>query len=130
MIELFKDKRTDLEFKLDIQGNSFVPEARLSISITENISFTIKGIVENNQVKVSIPPLKDFLKDTTFSSVNLILEVIADQNYFIPWKGQATVDDSITVGVVDFQYESTEAKKAIKVESSIISKNASKIKFI
>jgi len=130
MIELFKDKRTDLEFKLDIQGNSFVPEARLSIHITENISFTIKGIVENNQVKVSIPPLKDFLKDTTFSSVNLILEVIADQNYFIPWKGQATVNDSITVGVVDFQYESAEAKKAIKVESSIISKNASKIKFI
>ncbi len=99
MIGVFTDKEVTLNFGLDIEGNKSLPEARMVLALDSGLSISIKAKITEKVAKVTIPPLKHLLKNTESKLINSHLEVIADGAYFIPWKDQCELKESINVSV-------------------------------
>jgi len=99
MIGVFTDKEVTLNFGLDIEGNKSLPEARMVLALDSGLSISIKAKINEKVAKVTIPPLKHLLKNTESKLINSHLEVIADGAYFIPWKDQCELKESINVQV-------------------------------
>jgi len=99
MIGVFTDKEVTLNFGLDIEGNKSLPEASMVLVMDSGLSVKIKAKISEKTAKVTIPPLKHLLKNTETKLINSYLEVIADGAYFVPWKDQCELKESINVQV-------------------------------
>ncbi len=99
MIGVFTDKEVTLNFGLDIEGNKSLPEARMVLNLDSGVSISIKAKITEKVAKVTVPPLKHILKNTDTKLINSYLEVIADGSYFVPWKDQCELKESINVSV-------------------------------
>ena len=115
-MELFKNKSTDLEFKLNLEGNSSLPEARLTLSVNNGASIMLPCRIDESTAKVTIPVLSEILKDVP-SSFEAMLEVIVDEGYFVPWRETLTTKSSVTVGVTEATVSSSASKPKMMVEA-------------
>ena len=82
MMDLKINKTSELSFKLNIQGSSAAPRARLVFKMDESSELAINGKIENSRVKVEIPPFADIKEKFTSNITHAYLEVIIDENYF------------------------------------------------
>ena len=113
-MELFRNKATDLEFKLNLEGNSEPPKARLTIMLDSGSSISFKAKIDNSTAKVSVPPLQETLKNIP-SSCDLLLEVMVDDGYFVPWQETANFKNSVAVSVSEASASNNTTKPALKV---------------
>lgn len=118
MISVFTDKESNLSFKMNIEGNKSLPEARFVINLP-NMSLSIKGSIEEGVITAKVPPLKYVLKDIKEAVLNAHLEVIADNTLFVPWKSEIDLRESIVVRPESSVIvESQTPEVSVKVEES------------
>jgi len=97
-MEIMRDKVTELEFKLNLEGNTGEPEVAL-IAELGSYKMSFPGKIQEDTATVNIPALKDILKSIP-ESTNLRLEVMVDGAFFVPWEESATFKKSVTVEAV------------------------------
>jgi hypothetical protein len=110
-MELFKNKETDLEFKLNLEGNSSSPDARLLIESTGGIFIGVRAHISEGVVSVRVPALASIMKETP-SSCNMLLEVMVDEGYYVPWQeASVPVKSETTVTVSEATVKHAGASK-------------------
>lgn len=125
MINVFTDKEVTLSFGLDIEGNKNLPEARMVLAVDSGISLSIKAKIQEGTAKVTVPPLKHILKNTDSKLINAFLEVVADGSYFVPWKEQCELKESINVKVnEDVDIKQKTENISIKANSPVTEEEA------
>ena len=116
MIELDFSKKPELIFQLNIEGNKSVPKANLVIKIDEKKSLKIEGFVVNDQVKISPDTsLKEIINKEQYKA---FLEVIVDNNYFVPWEDTISIHYPIKI-TAESQYIESD-KISVKSKEVII----------
>lgn len=120
MMDLKINKTSELSFKLNIQGSTAPPKARLVFKMNENSELAINGkVVENGRVKVEIPPLVDLKEKFNSNITHAYLEVIIDENYFKPWEGEFNFKQPLVVTAESEEDVSEEPIKENKVSIEI-----------
>lgn len=99
MINIFTDKEVTVSFNIDIEGNKHLPEGRFVMNLDSGMQLGIKALIEGNTAKVTLPPLRNILKESNGKVVSSFFEVIADGAYYVPWKGSCDLKESISVNV-------------------------------
>lgn len=117
MYTLFTDKAENFECNIDIEGASIADtQARLVLE-SKNINLLFEGKVdENGRCSITIPKLKDYLKDS--KEGNMRLEVIAEDTFFSPWEDSFELKASKKVQVEVLSNKENlikEGKPSIKV---------------
>lgn len=118
MLELHTDKETHIDFKLNIEGNTSTPICRFVLKLNSETSLTLLTTVSTGMISLSVPPLKELLQNVA-SSVDAYLEVIVDNNYYIPWNGNITIIEDVNIEVEPIS--STIPRETIEI-SAILSK--------
>ena len=116
MLELRDDKLTTLEFQLELHGNEHPPQARLVLAMSKNVQLMMTAEVADGLVTVSIPPLGKLLKAAVGGAVSL--EVIVDDNYYIPWTGEVVLREGIKVGVLGSPVVRSQDDSRLRVTAS------------
>lgn len=96
MIELSSTDRTTIGFKIHVEGSVERPIARFFVKITEDIQLVFPAEVINDKAIVNVPAL-NFLATVDESELPASLEVIIDNNYFVPWQGTATLKTPVRI---------------------------------
>ena len=97
MIPLKLNETANLAFTVALEGTNETPECRLVLSLREGQEFSLAGVYENGQVKVSVPsllPLENMLEE---EDVDARLEVLVDGHYFTPWRDQFRLEAPVGV---------------------------------
>lgn len=119
MIELKLNKESELSFEINVEGSKEPPKARLIFEVDSNMELALKGKIQEGNVKVSVPSLMDLKEKLSGENVKGYLEVIVDNNYFVPWEEHFSLKAPITV-----QAESASAPvKQSEIKISLGKKN-------
>ena len=97
MIKTKLDSSTELSFELKVEGSEVTPRSRLVLGLKDGQFLSLTGKVYEDRVTVNIPPLvsiKEMIEGTT---LNAQLEVFINENYFIPWEGQISIEQPVVV---------------------------------
>lgn len=98
MIDLKTNKKSELTFKLNVEGSpQEAPKARLVIELQNHSYMAIEGEVFKDKVTVEIPPLKSLREEFLPEKTKCYLEVIIGENYFIPWQNEFNLKEPISV---------------------------------
>ncbi len=127
MIELKLNKESELSFEINIEGSEETPKARLMLEMEDKMELSIAGVIKEGQVSVVVPSLMDLKEKLSGENVKGRLEVIVDNNFFIPWEEYFSLKAPITV-----QAESAEVKtlKTPEIKISVKSKKFEETKEI
>lgn len=118
MIQVFTDKESTVSFRMNIDGNKSLPEARLLIQLP-TVTLSIPGRITDGIISATVPPLKHLLKEVSSASVQARLEVIADNMLFTPWSNAVELRESISVtSDATVLVEAQSPQVSIKVESA------------
>lgn len=102
--EISLGKETHLKFQVAIEGTAQQPEARLSLSFPDyTLSFPAE-LKEKNTVHVTIPKLP-FLENTSIEEVSAALEIVVENQYFVPWEDMLGVKKEVKVGIQSFDQD-------------------------
>jgi len=94
-IDIHKGKL--ITFDLDVQGldrNTLNGKFRI---IFGGIEYGFPVTIKNQQVKVSLPHLRNVIHDIKGGSIEAKLEVFTDHNYFVPWEGKLKMVEPVSV---------------------------------
>lgn len=98
MIDLKTNKKSELTFKLNIEGSpQEAPKARIVIELQNKSYIAIEGNVLKDKVTVEIPPLKNLKEEFLLEKAKCYLEVIIGESYFVPWQNEFNLKDPISV---------------------------------
>ena len=123
MITINPNKAKTLTFKVDITGSTTPPIARLVFSMKNESSMMFNALIENNIVKVNIPPLTPVYREMLGEAK---LELIVGEFYFSPWEGQFEFREEPNVSSA--QLEEEEEKPNVSVENTeIITEKETKV---
>lgn len=122
MIELKLNKESELSFEINIEGSNEKPRVRLMLEMDNKMKLAIEGTILEGQAKVVVPSLMDLKEKLSGENVKGSLEVIVDNNFFIPWEEYFSLKAPITV-----QAESTKVENN-KTPEIKISVKSNKIK--
>ncbi len=105
---------TILKFKIDVSGSARVPIPRLIIPINERgVHLVFEGIMNNGQVEVDVQELLELTNSKEFSGK---LEVIIEDQIFVPWEETIIIEESLEVKAKTVKAKKT--KKKIIVEAA------------
>ncbi len=120
-IDLDLDDDNEITFNVQIEGTRpGEPMCRLMIE-NANFNFSIDGeFLENDEVSVTIPPMKSILREGTYDSH---LEVIVDDRVFVPLELKINFEKSVKVVA-----ESVTRKKRsrLKATATVVSAKSNK----
>jgi hypothetical protein len=102
MITINPNKSKTLTFKVDITGSSTQPIARLVFPMKNDSSMMFNALIENNIVKVNIPPLNPVYHDMLGKAK---LELIVGEFYFSPWQGEFEFKEEPNVSSAQLEEE-------------------------
>ena len=124
MYTLHNDKQEEFVVELTVEGASYSKtKCRLVLENTSGINTIFYGDVnENGVAKIVIPKTKGVLQEGTQG--NAVLEVIADDTFFIPWNDSYEIKASKKVTA---EVKST-GKPVIKEDKAVTLKKAPKKK--
>lgn len=97
-ITFYKDSPSLFEVEVKIEGASLnESKARLLLEFDNEHTLLFNGTINSGGIcKVTIPALKEIKK----SSGRAILEIIADDTYFEPWKSQFDIQNKKSIKLV------------------------------
>lgn len=116
-MEISLTKRNEFKFKLNIEGAKELPEARMVLKFP-NFSVMVNGTVSNNVAKIQLPDLSH-LKSEGFESADVLLEVVVNGQYRIPWKATCSIEKEITAEATMITSEVKQEDEDISVEAVI-----------
>lgn len=114
MMELKLNKESELSFDINIEGSKETPKARLLLEMEDSMELAISGTVKEGVVTIKIPSLLALKEKLSGDNVKGYLEVIVDNNYFIPWEENFSLKEPITV-----QAESIAVKKQKEIKITL-----------
>ena len=125
MITINPNKSKTLTFKVDITGSSTQPVARLVFPMKNQSAMMFNALIENNIVKVDIPPLNPIYQDMLGEAK---LELIVGEFYFSPWEGQFEFKEEPNVSSAHLEEEEQKEKPNVLMnEPDIITEKETKI---
>ena len=99
-MELFKNKEIELEFKINLEGNSSKPTARLLLE-SSGVVIGVNANISEGVASAKVPALSSIMKDVP-NSCNMLLEVMVDDGYYVPWREEAvSIKSGTTVAVTE-----------------------------
>lgn len=115
-MELFKNKEIELEFKINLEGNSSKPTARLLLE-SSGVVIGVNANISEGVASAKVPALSSIMKDVP-NSCNMLLEVMVDDGYYVPWREEAvTIKSGTTVAVTEAVVKNeTPARKVVMAE--------------
>ena len=99
-MELYKNKEIELEFKINLEGNNSKPTARLLLE-SSGVVIGVNANISEGVASAKVPALSSLMKDVP-NSCNMLLEVMVDDGYYVPWREDAvSIRNSTTVAVTE-----------------------------
>lgn len=134
MINVKADKEFDLSFKVNVEGSEEKPDVRFAFVMPNGVNVSFPGKYnKDNMVEVSLPSLESLGLFRETSAVNAKLEVIIENNYFIPWSDTIGIRHPVRVSAESVEYDKTEtldeAAKAVSSGPTITYKEDADEKF-
>lgn len=109
MMNVRADKEFDLSFKVNVEGSEEKPDVRFAFVMPNGVNVSFPGrYTEDDLVEVSLPSLESLGLFRETSAVNAKLEVIIENNYFIPWKDKIGIRHPVRVSAESVEYETQE----------------------
>lgn len=119
MIDLRLDRESELSFTLNIEGSTSPPRSRLVLKMNDDFELALKGKVEGDKVYVDIPILTTFKESFSGKVIQAYLEVVVDENYFIPWEDNFYLEQPLIVQVEQSEEGIIKEEKKTKISISI-----------
>lgn len=134
MINVKADKEFDLNFQVNVEGSKETPEVRFAFMMPNGVNVSFPGqYTKDNMVEVSLPSLESLGLFQETSAVNAKLEVMIENNYFVPWKDTIGIRHPVRVSAESVEYDKQEtldeSAKAISSGPTITYKETHEEKF-
>jgi hypothetical protein len=112
---LYTDQPNTFNCQVEIQGaDKSQSQARLVVETKEGVNLLFKGkLSSNGNCEVPLEGLKNFLKESEHG--NLKLEIIVEDNIFVPWESEYIVKTSKKVKVTEVKSNEEVVEKTPKI---------------
>jgi len=109
MMNIKADKEFNLSFKVNVEGSNEKPDVRFAFVMPNGVNISFPGQYNgNDMVEVSLPSLESLGLFNETSSINAKLEVIVENNYFVPWNDTIGIRHPVRVSAESVEYDKQE----------------------
>lgn len=116
MFEIYTDKPTKFECKIELEGASLNEAAARLILESNDKSMLYEGTINQaGQCEINVGKVKGIFSDNDVGSLKL--EVIVDDAYFLPWENNFKVSTSRKVRVVEVSEQKSSPKMKVEIKN-------------
>jgi len=114
---LYTDKNENFKCDISLEGAKLKDTFARLVLNTDDVNVIFEGKIESGgKCVIPIKPLKNIFDTDTLGE--MVLEVVADDTYFIPWKSNFITQKSKSVEVtIDDSVEETKPKLTVEVNT-------------